>query len=72
MIGFGVTEPEAQIIVRALRVAAEVYRKDAEAFPGNARMRDGFMKQAQEAEDLAESLEDRNVVQLTKRELSSW
>lgn len=68
-IGFAITEPEAQTIVAALRVAADQYDTDAHASVRHPRIRDQFLRQAKEARALADALEDRPIRQLTEREL---
>ena len=51
------SEAELALIERALRVAAEVYRKDANTPGLTLRLGDQFILQAEQAEGLADRIE---------------
>jgi hypothetical protein len=55
------TPKELHVAASALRLASHQYMRDAESASvvvGWERIRDGFIKQAQEAEKLAEKIEE--------------
>lgn len=69
IIGHAIKASDTQTVVNALRVAARVYRDDANESAGHARLVAQFIKQAEEAEALATDLESRDVVRILASEI---
>lgn len=53
-----ISEKEKDIVINALRAASEQYKQDAADCKDIKRTHDQFLKQAQEADELVEKLED--------------